>query len=254
MLSGAQSLLLSNGWLLITRIRRTFTIWVLPPGRSFADNAAGKGDLSDNLNAAAPSCWKSDQDALSISSVSEMYPTSVICLFWVRDSFSVARRFSQLCHISKSREPWPFCAISFPPPHSSFLSRFLCSWYPILGQCLPKSRSAHEQTALQQLFPKGSRLWFWLPPADNISAKGKSGFHSDTMKYDREYVARNIGEISVLWVRFLLLVPPIGYVRLPKCTANIHWVRVVIIEIWIDLSPVLCCVRRRIHIEPGSGQ
>ena len=53
----------------------------LDRGRSFADKAGGKGDLSDSLNAAAPSCWESDQDALMISSVSEMYPTAVICLF-----------------------------------------------------------------------------------------------------------------------------------------------------------------------------
>jgi len=36
-----------------------------------------------------------------LSSVSEMYPTAVICLFWARDSFWVARRFWQRCHISK---------------------------------------------------------------------------------------------------------------------------------------------------------
>jgi len=101
MLSGAQSSSPSTGWWLILRIRRTFMIWVLPPGRAFADKAGGKGDLSDNLNAAAPSCWKSDQDALTISSVSEIYPMAVICLFWARDSFWVARRFWLPCHISK---------------------------------------------------------------------------------------------------------------------------------------------------------
>jgi len=60
MLSGALSLSLSTGWWLILQIRRTFTSWVRPPGRSFADKGGGKGVLSDNLNAAAPSCWKSD--------------------------------------------------------------------------------------------------------------------------------------------------------------------------------------------------
>jgi len=101
MLSGTLTSSLSTGWQLILRFRRTFTIWVLPPGRSFVDNAAGKGDLSDNLNAAAPSCWTSDQDALTISSVTEMYPTAVICLIWARDSFCVAHRFWLPCHISK---------------------------------------------------------------------------------------------------------------------------------------------------------
>jgi len=74
------------------------------------------------------------------------------------------------------------------------------------------------------------------------------------MRYAGEYVARHIGEISVFLVRFFLLSPPISYVRYPKCTANLYWVRVVIIEIWIDLSPVLCCFRRRIQIEPGGSQ
>jgi len=101
MLSGALSLSLSTGWQLIFWIRRTFKIWVLPPGRSFADKPGGKGDLCDNLNAAAPSGWKSDQDALTISAVSEMYPTVVVCLFWARDSFWLAYRFWLPCHISK---------------------------------------------------------------------------------------------------------------------------------------------------------
>ena len=57
--------------------------------------------FSGNLNAAAPSWWTSDQDALTIFSVSEMYPTAVICLFWARDSFCVAHRLLLPCHISK---------------------------------------------------------------------------------------------------------------------------------------------------------
>jgi len=101
MLSAAVFSSLSTGWWLILRIQRTIKIWVYPPERFFADKASGKGDLSDNLNAAAPSCWKSDKDASTISSVSEMYPTVVICTFWVRDSFWVAHRFWLPCHISK---------------------------------------------------------------------------------------------------------------------------------------------------------
>jgi len=61
--------------------RRTFNICVRPPGRSFAAKAGGKGDLSDNSNAAAPSGRMSDQDILTISSVSKMYSTADICLF-----------------------------------------------------------------------------------------------------------------------------------------------------------------------------
>jgi len=44
---------------------------------------------------------KSDHEALTISSVSEMYPTVIICLLWARDSSWVALRFWLPCHISK---------------------------------------------------------------------------------------------------------------------------------------------------------
>jgi len=81
MLSGELSSSLSAGWWSIHLIQQTFNTGVRPPGRSFADQAGGTGDFSDNLNAAAQSCRKCDQDALRISSVSEMYPTAVICLF-----------------------------------------------------------------------------------------------------------------------------------------------------------------------------
>jgi len=121
MLSGALSGSLSTGWWLILQIRRTFKIWVLPPGRSFADKAGGKGDLSDNLNAAAPSCWKSDQDALTISSVSEIYSTAVICLFGARDSFWVACSFWLPCHISK--QSWTLAILcNFLSSASFFIS------------------------------------------------------------------------------------------------------------------------------------
>jgi len=92
---------LSTGWKFILRIVRTFKIRVLPPGRYLAEKAGGKGDLSDNLNAATTSCWKSDQEALTSSSMSEMYLMPVICLFWVWVSHCVAHRFWLPCHISK---------------------------------------------------------------------------------------------------------------------------------------------------------
>jgi len=106
MLSGALSSSLSTGWQLSVRILGTFNIGVRPPGRSFVDKGGGKGDLPDNWNAATPSCWKSDYDALTIS---EMYPTVVICLFWARDSFWVTHRFWQPCYISKKL--WTFAIL-----------------------------------------------------------------------------------------------------------------------------------------------
>jgi len=96
MLSGARSSSLSTGWRLILKIRQTFKIWVCPPGRSCADKADGKGDHSDDLNAAVPSCWESNQESLTISSVSEMDPTALICVCRGRDSFCLASRFWQV--------------------------------------------------------------------------------------------------------------------------------------------------------------
>jgi len=101
MLAGGLSLSLSTELQLILRIWRTFNTWVRSPGRSFADKGGGKRDISDNLNAAAQSCWKSDHDALTISSVSELCPMAVICLIGAQDFFRVAHRFWLPCHIPK---------------------------------------------------------------------------------------------------------------------------------------------------------
>jgi hypothetical protein len=59
--------------------------------------------------------------------------------------------------------------------------------------------------------------------------KAKIDFHSDTMCYDRQYIVCHIRKLSIHWVWFLLLVPPVSYVRYPKCAAYCHCVGVVII-------------------------
>jgi len=122
MLSGTLSSSLSIGWRLSLRIRLTFNIEVGSPGRSFADKGGGgKGDLSDNLNATAPSCWKGDYDGLMISSVSEMYPKVVISLFWAWHFFWVAGRFRLPCHIS--RKLWTLAILcNFLSSASVFIS------------------------------------------------------------------------------------------------------------------------------------
>ena len=160
MLSGARSPSLSTGWRLILRIRRTFKIWVLPPGRSFADKAVGKGDLSDNLNAAAPSCWKSDQDVLTISSVSEMYPTAVICLFWARDSFWVARKVWLPSHISKTS--WKLAVLgNFLSSVSSLTSESFSVLVVSNSASVPaKIALLAWANCLTEHFREGSRLWF----------------------------------------------------------------------------------------------
>jgi len=48
------------------------------------------------------------------------------------------------------------------------------------------------------LLGKGLACGFWMPPANHISPKGKTGLHSYTMRYDRECVPCHIGEISAL--------------------------------------------------------
>jgi hypothetical protein len=80
MLSGELSSLLSARKISIHLIQRTFNTSVRLPGRSFADKAGGTGEFPNNLNGTAPSCSKFDQDTMTISSVSEMYPMAVICV------------------------------------------------------------------------------------------------------------------------------------------------------------------------------
>jgi len=182
MLWGALSLWLSTGWWLILRIRRTFKIWVCPPGRSFADKGGGKGELSDNLNAAAQSCWKRDQDALTICSMSETYPTAVICLIWPQDSFSLARRFWLPCHISKKL--WTFGhSVQYP-----FLRLFLHFRVVFCVHGIQFWVSACQNPSVgtsklpyNDFLAKGLAFCYWLPPSKNISAKGKTGLHTDTM-------------------------------------------------------------------------
>jgi len=100
MLSAELSWSLSARWLPIHLIRRTFNTCVHPPGRLFADRTGCTGELSNSSNAAALSCWKFYEDALPISSVSEMYLTAVISVFSAPDYFCVAGRFWLPCHIS----------------------------------------------------------------------------------------------------------------------------------------------------------
>jgi len=80
---------------------------------------------------------------------------------------------------------------------------------------------------------------FRLPPSDNLSPKGNPRLHFENMWYDRKYVTCHIGQISVLWVYFLCLLPPVSNIGQPICTANLNGVGVVVIMIWINLPPIL---------------
>ena len=255
MLSGALSSSLSTGWLSIVWIRRTFYTWVCPPRRSFAHKDGGKRDLSDNLNAATPSGWMSAQDTLMISSVSEIYPTTVIWLVWEADSFCAARRIWLLCQISKTS--WTLaslCNVLSSDSHfiAESFSVFVGSndgsspnQYPLIGS---------SQLPYNYFLAKGHACGFRLPPADSISPGGISSLHSDTVWDDRQYVVCQIRHISALSVRIILLVPPVGDIGYRKCTVNLDQVEVVIIEIWINLPPDLWWFRQSIHIEPDGDR
>jgi len=93
-----------------------------------------------------------------------------------------------------------------------------------------------------------------MHPADTVSRNGKTCLISDTMWYDREFIACRITELGVLWVHGLLVMPPVGDIRYSQCTANPHRIGVVIITIRINLLPVLCDFRRRIEIQPWGCQ
>ena len=239
-ISGVLSSSLSAGWHSILLIRRMFDTWVHLPGRSFADNAGGKGDHCNTLYVAIRTCGHFIQDALMISSVSEMYALGVICMFWVQDSFLVACRFWLPCHTSKWHRPLPFCAFIFPQPGCSIPSRYQFQVVSNAAQLVvnvPWLAQAHCITTTFSLECLGSG--FRLSPANNVSAKRSTGLHSNSMWYNWEYDARHIREIGVLWEYFLGLQPPVGDIWQPKSSVILHGVGMVISNIWIYLPPVL---------------
>jgi len=254
MLSGVLSSSLSTGWLFIVQSRRIFKIWVLTPGRSFADQAGGKGDLSDSLNAAAPSCGKSEQDALMISFVSEMYPMAVICVFWVQDSFCVACMFWLPCHISKMS--WTLAILcNFLSSASFFISEsfsvFLVSnsgpvsaKIPLLARtnCLTMTFSRTVSPVvfdcLQQITSQWMENW---PPLRHRAVWQRicCALHwrdRRTMSaFPSVVVTNRLCPVSKM------------YNKSPLGRSGNHWD--------LDLfAPVLWYFRRRIQIEPGGSQ
>jgi len=106
----------------------------------------------------------------------------------------------------------------------------------ITGQYTTIGRS---KLPYDNVFGKGLACGIWRPLAYNIWPKGKTCLHSNNMWCDRYYLACHIGEISLLWVRVLLLSAPVGDIWYPEYTANLHSVGVVIITIQITLLPEL---------------
>jgi len=74
------------------------------------------------------------------------------------------------------------------------------------------------------------------------------------MWYDRGSIPCHITEISVLWVCFIVLTPPVGDIWYTKLAAIFLLVRVVIITIQIILCSFLWTFRQWIEINPSSSQ
>jgi len=113
---------------------------------------------------------------------------------------------------------------------------------------------ASSKLAYCYLFTKGPTCGIWLPPANYISPQGNTDLHSDTMWYDRESIAFHSREISVLWVCFLLVVPPVRDILCLKCTSNLHRVGVVIIQNGIYWVQVIRRFRQWIQWETCGCQ
>ena len=198
---------------------------------------------------------KGDQDAFMISSVSEMYLTAVICLYLTRDSLCVACRFWLPCHISK--KSYTLAILFNFGSSSSFLisesfSVFVVSITGSLPAKIPLLARANCLT-----------MTFWRRVSPVVFCCLQLIIYGPRDILDStptpcgmiEYMACATLErsgyflcISSCWRH------QCSYVQYPKCTANPHWVAVVIIEIWINLPPVLWCFRWWIQIEPGGSQ
>jgi len=190
-----------------------------------------------------------------ISSVSKMYPIAAICWFWARHSLCVARMFWLPCHISK-RSLTLAIVCDFLSSASLFISMLftllvVSRWWVV---ALHYTVIGLSKLPYNYYFMKGHAYGFRMLPIANILLKGKFGPQSDTMWYDWSYVACDIREIGVLWVHFLLLSPPVCYIQYPQCTANSHWVGVVMIKNPINLPADLWWFRQRIQNEPCGGQ
>jgi len=147
----------------------------------------------------------------TISSVSQMYPTSVICLFRPGGSSCLTYRFWLPCHISNMQ--WALAIVgNFLSSTALFnfelFTGFVASnaglspmWFPLLART-----HCHTTTFLAMGLPSGCSQ----PVNSNISYKGITGLHSDTIWYDIEYSACHIWVLSVLWVPYTWLVTPVS--------------------------------------------
>jgi len=204
----------SAGWRSNLLIGQTFHTCIRPPERSFVDKAGGNDDLSDKLNAAAPSCWKLHQDTLLISSVLEMYPTAVIGMFWVRDSSSEACKFWLPRHISKMF--WTLACLSKLLCSASFFHSRSISISAVSNTAqspanIPLLVQANCLTIPFSLSITPVDL-YWLQPMTSRARVYVAS--TPTPCGIIENMSRATLEKSgLLSARFLLLAPPVGDIR-----------------------------------------
>jgi hypothetical protein len=150
------------------------------------------------------------------------------------ESFS----FSFLCNIEYTHTVLPnFHIVTHHFLHFRVVFSVHCSRHWVIACRDPSIGSSKLLDNI--FFAKSLATGSGLTPANNLSTKEKTGDHSHTMAYERKYVDCHTAKIGILWVCFLLLVAAVGYVRYLKYTAHLQSVRVVIIDIWINLPPVL---------------
>jgi len=211
----------SAGLQLILRIWQTLDTSVRSTGWSFGDIPGGRGDLSDNLNVASPFCQNYDQNALTISSVSEIYHTAVIYLFWARYYCCVVHRFWLPCQISNKF--WTLAilcnylssaslfisksfsvfivsnAVSSPTnipvliwAHCLSMSFLWCVW-PLVCNCLQPIRSYLRETLAYTLIR-------CIMIENILHARLERSLHVECVSSCWHHQSGIVGSVSVLWI------------------------------------------------------
>jgi len=145
-------------------------------------------------------------------------------------------QFSFLHHFSQFQVIFSF--------HCILYCTIACQ-YSFIGSC---------KLPYNDFFLKHLACGFWMSPANNISPMGKTGLHSNTMCYNRQYIVSHIGEIGIVWVWFFLLASRVGDIQYPKCNLKLHRVGVVMINNRINWLLVLWWFRRWVQLEHCSCQ
>jgi len=159
---------LDDGW--FVSWGRQFIIEFILLGGSLQTQLVAKEIFMRNFNAAPPTCWKSDQDFLTIPSGSEMCPPAVIWKSWTRDFFWVACCISLPCHIST--RSWTLAILCNVRSSACFFISVGCSPLAAMSDtcyqagALPMqddtscgSRGVHLSGSSHQLWEDCRQLW-----------------------------------------------------------------------------------------------